>query len=131
MTPNEIAIAQQQFLQNIFWIMAGIGTVLGAVYLVIQIFRSSRRNPPIESEFASKQELTVLEQRCQRNEERVSTKLDELSKQLQIMYEKIERSDEARTSGIHNRMNGIAENVAGLKGALDEHMKRESKGHDQ
>lgn len=123
MTPSPTSIAE--FFQIIFWIAGGSAALLACVATVAHLVRTSRRTPPIEVEFAPRGEINRLDTRIREVESDVSGKIDGLRGALQTMYEKIERSDEARTSGLHNRLNQIAENVAELSGTLREHISKD------
>ena len=123
MTPSPTSVAE--FFQIVFWIAGGLAALLGCVATIAHLARSGKRVPPFEAEFATKEEVGRLDTRIREVESDVSGKIDGLRGALQIMYEKIERSDEARTSGLHNRLNQIAENVAELSGTLREHISKD------
>lgn len=135
MSPTPTFISD--FFQMIFWIAGGLGGVLGCIVLIIQIAKANKRTPSIEAEFATKGEVKDLSGKISKIEkdvgekvdglrQDVGNKVDGLRQDLQVMYKSIERSDEARTSGIHVRLNDIAETSATMSGQLTEHLKQDS-----
>lgn len=113
---NEQLITPQTLQVAVF--IVGLTGTLVVVEKVLNVVRFFRKEPPDHCVYASKAEVEKLDKKLLQTETKLETQIAALNEKISEQYASIERSDEARTSGLHNRMNTIAENVANLTGQL-------------
>jgi len=101
------------------WILAA-ASVLAIIYMGMRFMQMFKRQPSIDVEFATKKELRYLEGVFKEGDGKTEKKLDSLSLDFNTAIHKMERSDEARTSGIHKRLDVMAENLGEMKGTVQE-----------
>jgi Mg2+ and Co2+ transporter CorA len=90
---------------------ASLITWLLALVALLQVVGFFKRKPALEAEFATKAEVQTL-----RHE--VSSDIASLREQIREDYENVQRSSEARVSGLHNRMNAVVDVVSTLNGTV-------------
>lgn len=100
--------------------------VLGVIALIVKLFV---RKPPIEAEFATKAEVNNLSTKFTADVAKLEGKIDaqrmeiksdylRVEDMIQNAFAKIDKSDEARSSSIHNRLNMIGDRVSELSGSV-------------
>ncbi len=99
--------------------MVGFIGVMAIVTSLLNVIKFFRPDPALHRQYASRDEVDKLDRKLLATETKLETQIENLNSKITEQYEKIERSDEARTSGLHNRMNTIAESVARLTGQLE------------
>jgi len=93
--------------------------VLGVIYMIAKTILMFRRQPPIDAQFATKTELRYLENTNTTMHDKDEERRIALAKHVTDSYDKLQASDEARTSGLHKRLDVIATDVAEQKGKLE------------
>lgn len=92
--------------------------ISGGVLVVMQIVKGITRQPPIEAEFATKQEvkdgLRGMGGRVDDVAARVDRAIERLSEKLDARMNDLLMVDERRTKAIHERINELSAMVARL-----------------
>jgi len=80
---------------------------LAVVALLVTIWDKVKAKPPASELYATKPEVEKLEKKVERTEE----KIDNLRVEIVKNHNDLQRSDEARTSNLHNRLNSFQETL--------------------
>ena len=94
-------------------------SVMVIVIAILQIISFFRRKPPIDAEFATKAELRLVEEKTGEELTKVGNAIGALSDQIRKDYDNIQRSGEARASGIHKRINEFVEGFGAVRGQVE------------
>lgn len=102
-------------------VLLAIGQIASIALTLKSLFGAQRREISPSPLVVTAEEKYVTEQRfldhCKMNDER-STSIEASLRNLVVRMDQLDRSDEARTSGIHRRLNVISTNVATLAGHI-------------
>lgn len=111
-------------------VLLALGQIASIALTVKSLFGAQRRELLPSPLQVSAAEKYVTEQRfldhCKMNDDR-SSSIEASLRNLIVRMDQLDRSDEARTSGLHRRLNIISTNVATLAGSIaaqtGQHMK--------
>jgi len=109
-----------QFLGNWLFAMAAILAIAYMIgKIVIGAVRLTRREPPIDAEFATKREMFVLRNESLHNDDKIEGKIDNLRTEIKGDISTLAMADEKRSSGIHRRVDEVLSAVSRVAGQLD------------
>lgn len=112
---NEALITPQALQIAVF--IGGLMGTLVVVEKVMSVIKFFRKDPPDHCLYARKEDVALLDKKLIATETKLETQIAALNDKISEQYAAIERSDESRTSGLHNRMNALATKIDTMTGA--------------
>jgi len=98
--------------------LAVLTFVMAPLYMLYMTWHRTRRQPPIDAEFATKRELRGVAQHADECHEKTEIKIDGLRQEFKTDINRLSRESSERTAGIHTRVDQILEGVSELKGEI-------------
>lgn len=98
--------------------LAGLTVLVSLGAGITSIWANTRPNPPNHQQYAAKHDLERVEVRVERVEVKMTSAVEDLRREIAGTYKEMQRSDESRSSNIHNRLNKIDRELASIAGRL-------------
>lgn len=98
--------------------------VFGIIYMAVKLVWTVRRQPPIETEFATKDEVRAVGKHSDGRDDKIERRLEGLRVEINKELREANRKQSDRTRGIHDNIEVVLTRVSELKGRFDERGKR-------
>jgi hypothetical protein len=91
-------------------------SALGGLWLIIQIVQSLRRSPPIDREFATKDEVALIKEEVGARIDNLEVHFDDLKAALEVGLKTIGKDAALSDSKLHHRVDQILAVVSEIRG---------------